>query len=56
MKILKHSVIFLLAVALLGSCATGANKRAPVNGWHKKDHWWAPSNWHLRKGSAPAPF
>jgi hypothetical protein len=56
MKPIRYYAIFLLALMLLNSCAVFSGKRAPINGWRKKDHWWAPSNWHLRKSVAPAPF
>jgi hypothetical protein len=47
----RHILFILIAAILLSSCSS---QKAPVGGWHKKDHWYAPSNWHLR--SKPAGF
>jgi len=44
-NLLKTYLVIILASLFLASCGSG---KAPINGWHKKDHWYAPSNWHTR--------
>ncbi|HWY98654.1 MAG TPA: hypothetical protein VNY36_06190 [Bacteroidia bacterium] len=51
MRHLKSYIVLLVAIVFLASCSS---QKAPINGWHKKDHWWAPSNWHTR--NKPAAF
>jgi len=45
MKQLRNFIILSVVVLFFASCST---QKAPVGGWHKKDHWYAPSNWHFR--------
>lgn len=50
---LKNILFLLLAIVVLASCG---GEKAPVNGWHKRDHWYSmPSNWHNRTHPSSSP-
>ncbi len=49
MKNIKPYLAILLLLVLLASCAT---RKAPIQGWHKKDKWFAPTDWHTKNHAA----